>query len=203
MFVWKWSWKVCWSLSFLMCNCKDLGLQAFQCAIARILVFKLFNMQLQRSHQSLSFLILVFELSDMQVSDQSLSFLMCIANQAVVYYLWIFCREISITRIAKPMQRRGLMVSQKTESSLHLVCVFWAETLWQVLLPSALEHLSYDHQPLLLWIKKKVQHLSYQLPLLLWTEKGMSAVVERLWCLEKLLVWSSHSSVFHLWTAKR
>jgi hypothetical protein len=70
-----------------MCNCKDLGLQAFQCAIARILVFKFFDMQLQRSHQSLSFLILVFELSDMQVSDQSLSFLMFIANQAVVYYL--------------------------------------------------------------------------------------------------------------------
>lgn len=101
MFVWKWSWKVSWSLSFLMCNCKDLGLQAFQCAIARILVFKLFDMQLQRSHQSLSFLILVFELSDMQVSDQSLSFLTFIANQAVVYYLWIFWREISITRICQ------------------------------------------------------------------------------------------------------
>jgi hypothetical protein len=31
----------------------------------------------------------------------------------------------------------------------------------------------------------------------------MSAVMERPWCLEKLLVWSSHSSVFHSWTAKR
>lgn len=51
--------------------------------------------------------------------------------------------------------------------------------------------------------RQKVQHLSYQLPLLLSTEKGTSAVVERLWCLEKLLVWSSNSSVFHLWSAKR
>ncbi len=48
-----------------MCNCKDLGLQAFRFAVAKITS--------------------VFELFDMQVSDQSLSFLMCIANQAAVY----------------------------------------------------------------------------------------------------------------------
>ncbi len=95
-----------WSSGFSMCNCKDLGLQAFWYAVAKITsVFELFDLGLWAS--------------DMQVSDLSLSFLMCITNQAIVYYLWIFCREISIARIAKPsigMQRRGWWFHKKQKA---------------------------------------------------------------------------------------